>query len=205
MARFTLPSNDVHTIVNLAMSLGTHWLPPGHEAQFKESLEEMLDVAFFASLVQEEGRPTRVALAYALREVSFIPGEIEIARPFARPTPLSVRAVKKLAPAIDPWRGFLAVEPVPDGGLEIWGIGLGGRRRHEPLGSRREIVCPLVRVLGVGVISVERVGYTLWIYDRGQSFQPGQVASPLVVYERSELVAGSLLLREASEIATAGR
>ena len=37
------------------------------------------------------------------------------------------------------------------------------------------------------------------------SWSDSEVASPLVVYERSEFVAGSLLPREASETATAGR
>lgn len=83
------------------------------------SIEEtatLLDVCFFATLLEEEGRPTRFA-------VSFIgPDDDGVsARRLARPLPFTPESIRRLSPAADPELSSLAVTRAPDG-LAIWGL-----------------------------------------------------------------------------------
>ena len=83
------------------------------------SIEEMatlLDVSFFATLLEEEGRPTRFA-------VSFIgPDDDGVsARRLAHPLPFTPESIRRLAPAADPDLSSLGVSRDADG-LSIWGL-----------------------------------------------------------------------------------
>ena len=88
-------------------------------APLPASIEEtatLLDVCFFATLLEEEGRPTRFA-------ASFIgPDDHDVsARRLARPLPFTPESIKRLAPAADPELSSLAVSRAADG-LSIWGL-----------------------------------------------------------------------------------
>lgn len=82
-----------------------------------QDLVSLLDACFFATLLTEEGRPTRFACAYvgpdALDGVS--------ARRLARPLPLTPEVIRRIAPAIDPRLTCLGVHGTADG-LCIWGL-----------------------------------------------------------------------------------
>jgi hypothetical protein len=84
--------------------------------QSVEELANLLDVSFFATLLAEEGRPTRFV-------VSFIgPDEHGVsARRLASPVPFTPESVRRLAPAADPELSSLAVSRTDDG-LAIWGL-----------------------------------------------------------------------------------
>ncbi len=91
----------------------------GSAAPVPQSVDEMatlLDVSFFATLLEEEGRPTRFV-------ASFIgPGEDDVsARRLARPLPFTPESIKRLAPAADPELSSLAVSRT-NGELSIWGL-----------------------------------------------------------------------------------
>lgn len=89
------------------------------DAPLPASVEEMatlLDVSFFATLLEEEGRPTRFVASFIGPEDERVP-----ARRLARPLPFTPESVKRLAPAADPELSSLAVSRI-DGVLSIWGL-----------------------------------------------------------------------------------
>jgi hypothetical protein len=81
-----------------------------------EELATLLDVSFFATLLEEEGRPTRFVASFIGPEDERVP-----ARRLARPLPFTPESVKRLAPAADPELSSLAVSRI-DGVLSIWGL-----------------------------------------------------------------------------------
>jgi hypothetical protein len=81
-----------------------------------EQMATLLDVAFFATLLEEEGRPTRFVASF------IAPGDDGVsARRLAHPLPFTSESIRRLAPAADPELSSLAVSPA-DGGLSIWGL-----------------------------------------------------------------------------------
>lgn len=92
-----------------------------------EALEALIKVAFQASLLQEEQRPLRFRLAYLSRKEAQRYGSQKIAiLTFAKPRPLEVSELTRLAPAVD---SFTAVLLVQDSGaaasapyFELWGV-----------------------------------------------------------------------------------
>lgn len=151
------------------------------ELPSNEHLSKMLDVAFFASLEQEEGQPISVALGFAPRDEKHARG----IQALAQPTPLTVREIRKLSPAVDPWRSWIAIEPNVSGELEIWGLVLGGCRRYEPLGGGGVPAQLIVRATGPGVIAVELHGRIIWFYDRGQADEPTHVVRTISILARA--------------------
>jgi hypothetical protein len=82
-----------------------------------EHVGTLLDACFFATLLTEEGRPTRFVCAYVSPDdLSGVP-----ARRLARPMPLTPEAIRRIAPAIDPVLTSLGIHHGPDG-LSIWGL-----------------------------------------------------------------------------------
>ena len=81
------------------------------------ALAALLDSCYFATLLTEEGRPTRFALAYVA------PGDVDgiPARRLARPLPLTPDAIRRISPASDPELTSLGVHGSGDG-LCIWGL-----------------------------------------------------------------------------------
>jgi hypothetical protein len=80
-------------------------------------MAQLLDACFFATLLTEEGRPTRFSCAFigpdSLDGIS--------ARRLARPLPLTPEVIRRIAPAIDPLLTSLGVHSTGDG-LCIWGL-----------------------------------------------------------------------------------
>jgi hypothetical protein len=88
-------------------------------APLPESIAEtatLLDVSFFATLLEEEGRPTRFAASFIGPEDHGVS-----ARRLASPVPFTPECIKRLAPAADPELSSLAVSRAEDG-LYIWGL-----------------------------------------------------------------------------------
>jgi hypothetical protein len=88
-------------------------------APLPEAVEEtatLLDVCFFATLLEEEGRPTRFAASFIAPDHDGVS-----ARRLARPLPFTPESIKRLAPAADPELSSLAVWRAADG-LSIWGL-----------------------------------------------------------------------------------
>jgi hypothetical protein len=88
-------------------------------APLPQSIEEMatlLDVCFFATLLEEEGRPTRFALSVIGPD-----DDGAAARRLAHPLPFTPESIRRLAPAADPELSSLAVRGGADG-LVIWGL-----------------------------------------------------------------------------------
>jgi hypothetical protein len=81
-----------------------------------ETIEALIDAAFWASLQREEGRSPRISLAYLPPEAS---GH---AMEFTRPLPLNPRDLSKLAPAVERPGIHLGVWP-RGGELRVWGTG----------------------------------------------------------------------------------
>lgn len=93
---------------------------------------EMADIAYHASFLTEEGRPTRFQLALLSRDrVSTSPDdpsdEMTILG-FEEPRPLSIQEILRLAPATDFTTTLICVDAmmhipgVANRGLEIWGV-----------------------------------------------------------------------------------
>jgi hypothetical protein len=80
----------------------------------QDAIEEMIDVAFWASLRREEGRSPKISLAFLPQSVALS------ALHFARPLPFSPAMLSKVAPAVERPGIHLTVERV-DGTLHVWG------------------------------------------------------------------------------------
>jgi sensor domain DACNV-containing protein len=96
---------------------GDHRLGPAPLPTTAEHLGRLLDSCFFATLLTDEGRPTRFACTYVSPEdVDGIP-----ARRLARPLPLTPDAIRRISPASDPQLTSLGVHESAEG-LCIWGL-----------------------------------------------------------------------------------
>lgn len=80
-----------------------------------ETLEEMIDVAFWASLRREETYSPKISLAFAA------PEHVTSPLVFARPIPLSPHALTRLGPAVERPGVHLGVWRQADGSLAVWG------------------------------------------------------------------------------------
>ncbi|HVH12045.1 MAG TPA: hypothetical protein VM759_03285 [Longimicrobium sp.] len=81
-----------------------------------ETIQALIDAAFWASLQREEGRSPRISLAF------LPPEEAGHAMIFARPLALNAYGLSKLAPAVE--RPGIHLGVWPDGGaLRVWGTG----------------------------------------------------------------------------------
>lgn len=81
-------------------------------------LETLLDVAFFASLTQEEGKSVHFSLIYCDPALA-VESKWPVVR-FAADLPFSVEQIRKLSPATDPQAIDIGVYP-SNGELAIWG------------------------------------------------------------------------------------
>ena len=98
-------------------------LPPPREAGAPECaptpehamVAAMVDAAFWASLLREEGRAPRISLALVAPDRAGEPMR------FAHPFPLAADALTRLAPAVERPGIHLGVWPVNGAGLCVWG------------------------------------------------------------------------------------
>jgi hypothetical protein len=80
-----------------------------------ETIEHIIDAAFWASLRREEGFVPKISLAFLSPE--------EAAQPlvFERPLPLDPGILTRISPAVERAGIHLGVSRDPDGGLHVWG------------------------------------------------------------------------------------
>jgi len=117
--KYRRPGEHAEFVRNKIVEKNTMW-GRQEEAPLDPSvdvIEKLLDVAFFASLLTEEGRPLRVSLAYA-PEVSSAPLPSSFRR-LSSAIPLNPRNLRKLSPALNPQRSSVAVRLNGDE-LEVW-------------------------------------------------------------------------------------
>ena len=96
-------------------------LPPFH------ILKELVEIAYLASLEQEEGRPIRFALVMVGpstdRDAMASKRESEYLFHLKNPLPLSVDSITKFAPALDPAISAMAVGHIGEAEeMSIWGV-----------------------------------------------------------------------------------
>ena len=82
-----------------------------------DQLAALLDSCFFATMLEEEGRPTRFATAFRSPDnLDGLP-----ARLLARPLPFTPETIRRISPATDPDLTCLGIWP-SDGELFVWGL-----------------------------------------------------------------------------------
>ena len=79
-----------------------------------ESIEAMIEAAFWASLRREEGYIPKISLAFVS------PGEVKMPLQFETPLPLAPAALTRIAPAVERAGIHLGVQRSPDGWV-VWG------------------------------------------------------------------------------------
>jgi hypothetical protein len=125
-----------------------------------DELVGVVNVLLEASLLAEEGRAVRCAVAWAPRAHA---GTSSHAYPLAEPLELTAKLVRRLGLATDTQRTYLLVDhPVRDGVPSVWGLYQGSGTSSFP---------PFLhaRASGPATLSVEFFGETLWALERGRS------------------------------------
>ena len=128
-----------------------------------EQMARLLDAAWAATLLEEEGRRTRFTLAIAAPE-NATTSDARSQR-FEGPRLFTASAIAKLAPASDVRETLIAVSP-KGGDFEIWGLIHAGDRRFS---IDLEIGPPFLTITGhrPGVLSVATLGHRLVLYASG--------------------------------------
>lgn len=149
-----LPGAHAHELLERVpkLRMAESVLPGATDFEVDE-LAHLLNVCFFASLHEDEGRPCVFSLAVQTAEG---PGDVT----FAETLPFEARTLGKLAAATDPERTDIAVR-LDRGTFRILGV-----RRRDPT-SYRDLS---IRVLRPGVIAVERWGEVLLLYSDGKPY-----------------------------------
>ena len=92
------------------------------------TLQQLFEVMYFASLRTEEAQRVQFSVTYSDPEDPDPnpPRRIRAYRwkhtALKQPLPLTVRNLSKLAKAVDPWSSSVAVYPLADGRMFIWGL-----------------------------------------------------------------------------------
>lgn len=144
---------------------------------------ELLDVAFQASLLSEEGRPLQFRIAWC--RASDLASDLRLRRrnapvPFQNPRPFTVSELVRLAPAVDPRQCLLGVGEAADQKLEIWGIVDAGvswwefarGERAGSLGGSPPPDCFTVGSSQRGAVVVSRAGIVICGLERGAVVVP---------------------------------
>jgi hypothetical protein len=128
------------------------------------SLEQLLSVAYQASLLHEEDRPVRFRLFLGAPEhlsPDDGPPEGLQALPFAEARPYNEYEIRRLAPAAKYHRALIGVSPCADtSGFRIWGLLQSGPRWMQSARAGRAVPSPVpsdvvvVRVAGPGLVSI---------------------------------------------------
>lgn len=128
-----------------------------------ESLRELLDAAFFASLSQEEGQPATFTLIYSNPEIAASSAWTCVR--LKDPLPLSTEHIRKLSPAAPPSTVDIAVFE-HDGRLKIWGLLY---TRYSTPTSRSFSSGLTVTAVQTGVLTVKFTDREILSYSRGDS------------------------------------
>jgi hypothetical protein len=141
------------------------------------ALEQLLSIAYQASLLREEDRPVRFRLFVgdpARLELDEGPPEGLHTLRFTRPRPYDEQEIRRLAAAAKYHRALIGVEPTGETGFQIWGILQSGPRWLPSARSGRALPSPgpndvvVVRVSGPGLVSIGLGDVTLGELRAGQ-------------------------------------
>lgn len=174
-------------------------LPPSAQLRF------ILETAFTASFAREEGRGLRFMLCCATGPEVEREGEAEVVPiiPFAEPRPLSVGAIRSLAPAVSPANAAMLVVCGPAGdasscvvaGVLNAGANLARARRGRTISPRSAPHALLVDVRDPGELHIYRGGIKLATL-KGGSLQDQLAFSELEFLPISDLISrGGTALR----------
>lgn len=128
----------------MAHEVRRKWLDAGFPEQLLlnvEDLTRLVDIAYQASLLQEEHVPVRCRLAFGAPSdfqpiADSRPDQLVVYR-FAETSELTAHDIRKLAAAAGYYRALLGVELGPDNELRIWGmVGTGTRWVNRVDGGR---------------------------------------------------------------------
>lgn len=165
--------------VNIAKEIYAHWdkYAPTAACPPLSILEEILNTSFFASLKQEERRPTQFSLVFcdpdrlsnsAFRYSRYT--KIFNLMRFASPRRFSASEIVRLAPACEPDKTLLLVSRIKrKTGLFLWGIVDVGKDSSVSHNSLSELQ---VRVFAPGELKITLHGRTLCHYKNGRIVFP---------------------------------
>jgi len=154
---------------------------PSDAAPLPAHLEELLSIAYQATLLREEERAVTLRIVVAPPEVfphSAGPPRGVMRLLFATPRALDEHELRRLAPALKYARSMIGVRPV-DGGFSIWGAVHTGPRWLERKQGGRSLApeiptSPLViRAFGPGLLAVARGDRTVAELRGGSIARPG--------------------------------
>lgn len=139
-----------------------------------EELEEALAVAFQASLMAEEARPTRFRLLLTPPErlpEDGAPKQGVLRLRFDAPRPLNADELRRLAPAV-PFETALIGVVAERGRLRIWGVAHSGPAWLAPTWGGRSVVPnwsydPIIHVTAPGQLAVRCAGRLIGAIERG--------------------------------------
>lgn len=144
---------------DLASVVRERWPADAHPLPAR--LDAILDVAYHASFLRDEERPVVCRILFASR--ALLPADAGpptglLPLPFERTVPYEEHALRRLAPAADVHRAFIAVDEV-EGDLVVWGIvQTGPRWLHVAQGGRSEEPAvppsPTIRIVRPGHLQV---------------------------------------------------
>jgi hypothetical protein len=157
---------------------------PADAAPLPPRLEELLSIAYQASLLREEERAVTLRMVVASPDVfplSAGPPRGVMRLLFATPRPLDEHELRRLAPALKYARSMIGVVPATDGesAFSIWGAVHTGPRWLEKKQGGRSLApeiptSPLVvRAFGPGLLAVAQGDHTIAELRGGTIARPG--------------------------------
>ena len=158
----------------LARYVEAHWPAATPSSLPSALLAEALSVAFQASLMVEEARPTRFRLLLTAPErlpATGTPNQGVLRLRFDRSRPLYADELRRLAPAV-PFETALIAAHAEHGKLRIWGVAHSGPAWLAPTWGGRSVVPnwtydPIIHVTAPGQLAVRRAGQLIGALERG--------------------------------------
>jgi sensor domain DACNV-containing protein len=123
--------------------------------------ELLLDVAYAASLQADEGRITEVSIAWVDR-AERLDGPAGLL-PFKDALDLTPESIRRLAPAVEPKRGYLLVGPTSQGGAEIWGL----LHLHFSEEVRGSVPALVVQIIKPGTLRIRHIVDDFYLLAHG--------------------------------------
>ncbi len=186
----------LENLADLATEISMRLKDPGYRQPdiaplpSREMLRELLHVAFFSTLLEEEGRATTFTLGYvsAAAAAQLHHG---VSR-FSAPVPLAPDKLAKLAPAADRKRTCLGIQlNSTSDTLEIWGlIEIGDRALTIDMHMRPTFL--VIDASAPGVLSVTFAEKDVLRYTRGQTHFPGPDELTLPAIMRGPTMSGAV-------------
>ncbi len=146
-----------------------------------ELLQRIIEVAYEASLLEDEGRP--VTLRLLLRsahefDVEQGPPEGLLRLIFTEPRPFTASELRRISPASNYHRSLVGVHLAAHGALEIWGVVQSGPRWLQKTQGGRGAAptfpdCLIVAVTRPGCLDVSRGARLLASVRAGRTTSPG--------------------------------